>query len=120
MEKIDHAPALNGDAAEMRAAIRKIDIPRSGGLQPGGAILRSPFLGKTKMSIQPRQIFFRARRIDHEKKSLVTDSVSDEVVDDSTTLIEEKCVLSVAEPQLVDVVGQHRVQPPGSRWTTQN
>ena len=97
--------------AEMRTAIRKIDIPRSDGLQSARAILRSPFLGKTKVSLQPREVFFRARRVDDEEKFLVVDSVSDQVINDPASVVEQKSVLPDADIQLVDVIRQHRIQP---------
>ena len=111
VEKIDHARALNGDAAEMRTAVRKIGIPRSGGLQSAGAISRSPFLGKTKMSLQPRDVFIRARRVDDEEKFLVADSVRDQVINDPASVVEQKSILPGADIQLVDVIRQHRIEP---------
>jgi hypothetical protein len=42
---------------------------------------------------------------------LVADPISDQVVDDTAALVEQKSVLALADLQLVDVVCQHCVQP---------
>ena len=63
------------------------------------------------MSIQPREVFIRARRVDDEEKFLGADSVSDQVINDPASVVEQKSVLPGADIQLVDLIRQHRIQP---------
>ena len=63
------------------------------------------------MSIQPCEIFVCARRIHHQQKFRVADSICDQVVNDPAAFVQQERVLPLADLQLVDVVGQHRVQP---------
>ena len=97
-EEFGNARPLNGDSAEMRAAIPEIDI-----LAP--------------MSVQPRKVFFDTRCVNDQQKFSVADAIRDQIVDDSAGIVEQERVLTLADVQFLDAVGQHRVQPCGSAAT---
>jgi len=80
------------DSAEMRAAIPEIDI-----LAP--------------MSAQPRKVFFDTRCVNDQQKFSVADAIHDQIVDDSGGIVEQERVLTLADVQFLDAIGQHRVQP---------
>jgi hypothetical protein len=97
-----------------RLVIDRLPSSRSGGFSGScrtGAIWRSPFLAKTKMSIQPIEIFINARRIYHEQKFLVADPINDQVINNSAGVVQQESVLADPDLQFVDIIGQHRVEP---------
>src|SRR5216684_1031803 len=91
-EKLGDARPLNRDATKMSAAVSETNIICT-------------------MSIQPFEIFVRARCVHDEEKFFVADAIRNQVVDDSAAFLQQKSVLALANLQLVDVVGQHRIQP---------
>ena len=97
-KEFGNARTLNGDSAEMRAAIPEIDI-----LAP--------------MSAQPRKVFFDTRCVNDQQKFSLADAIHDQIVDDSGGIVEQERVLTLADVQFLDAVGQHRVQPCGSSAT---
>ena len=100
---------MNGDSAKIRAAILQIDIfTRSSGLQSAGAIWRSPFLG---VFLQPGEIFIGAGCVNDEQKFLLVDPVSDQIINDSAALVEEKSILAYADFELVNIVCENRIEP---------
>ena len=74
MEKIDYARTLNGHAPKISAPIIQIGLLWT-------------------MSIQPGEIFFRARSIHHEQKLLIGYSICNQIVDDPASVVEQKSVL---------------------------
>ena len=109
---------MNGNSAEIRAAIPQIDLfTTSGGLQSAGAIWRSVLLD---VFLQPGEIFISAGCVHDEQKFLLVDPINDQIIDDSAVFVEEKSVLPLANFQLIDVVSQHRIQPFGRRRTADN
>src|SRR5439155_71142 len=91
-EKLGNARPLNRDTTKMSAAASKTNIICT-------------------MSIQPFEIFVRARCVHDEEKLFVANAIRDQVIDDSAAFVQQKSVLALADLQLVDVVGQHRIQP---------
>src|SRR5438309_11603197 len=91
-EKLGDARPLNRDTTKMSAAVSETNIICT-------------------MSIQPFEIFVRARCVHDEEKFFVADAIRNQVVDDSAAFVQQKSVLALANLQLVDVVGQHRIQP---------
>src|SRR5260370_11998374 len=92
-EKLSDARPLNRDTTKMSAAVSETNIICT-------------------MSIQPFEIFVRARCVHDEEKFFVADAIRNQVVDDSAAFLQQKSVLALANLQLVDVVGHHRIQPP--------
>ena len=70
-----------------------------------------------EMLLQPGEIFLGARGVDHEKEFLIRRAINDQVIDDSTALVQQKSILAGADFELVDVVGQHAIQPTRGRRT---
>jgi len=89
--------------------IGDVSNPRSGDLQSAaGAIWRSPLL---EMILQPCKIFIRASRVHDEQILLLVDAIYNQVINDPAAVIQQKRVLSHADVELVDVVGQHSIEP---------
>ena len=91
-EEFGNARTLDGDATEIRAAIPEMEI-----------------LGT--MSLQPFEIFSGARCVDDEQKFLLADSVGNQIINDSATFVQQKCVLTGANFQLVHIICEHLVEP---------
>src|SRR6202011_5080733 len=91
-KKLADARTLNWNSAKMSAAIAETNIART-------------------MSIQPCELFICARRIHHQQKFRVADSIRDQVFNYPAAFVQQKRVLALADIQLVDVVGQHCVKP---------
>src|SRR5207237_9582286 len=81
-----------------------------GGQSATGAIWRSPRL---EVTLQPGKIFFRARGVYHQQKSVLACPVNDQVVNDSAALVQQESVLTHADIEFVHVIREHRVEPGG-------
>ena len=63
------------------------------------------------MILQPCKIFIRASRVHDEQILLLVDAIYNQVINDPAAVIEQKRVLTHADVELVDVVGQHAIEP---------
>src|SRR5207245_5030849 len=61
--------------------------------------------------------FFDTRYVNDHQKFSDADAIRDQIVDDSAGIVEQERVLTLADVQFLDAVGQHRVQPCGSAAT---
>src|SRR5262249_26751353 len=68
------------------------------------------------MTLQPGKIFLRTRGVHDKEELLVIDAINDQVINYPAALIEKKRVLTHADVELVDVVGQHDVEPIAPGW----
>src|SRR3954447_14866210 len=64
-----------------------------------------------EMSLQPSEIFIRARRIHDEQILVLVDPIYNQVINDPAAVIEQKRVLTRADVELVEIVGQHVIEP---------
>ena len=63
------------------------------------------------MILQPCKIFIRASRVHDEQVLLLVDAIYNQIINDPAAVIEQKRVLTHANVELVDVVGQHAIEP---------
>src|SRR5215217_7743174 len=63
------------------------------------------------MTLQPCKIFVRASCIYHQQVVVFVETIYNQVVDDPTSIVEQKSVMTHANIELVDVVGQHAIEP---------
>src|SRR6516165_5012125 len=63
------------------------------------------------MILQPRKIFIRASRVYDEQVLLLFDAIYNQVINDPAAVIEQKRVLARVDVELLDVVGEHTVEP---------
>ena len=63
------------------------------------------------MILQPCKIFIRAGRVHDEQILLLVDAIYNQVINDPAAVIEQKRVLAHADVELVDIVGQHAIEP---------
>ena len=61
--------------------------------------------------MQPCKIFIRASRVHDEQILLLLDAIYNQVINDPAAVIEQKRVLTHADVELVDVVGEHAIEP---------
>src|SRR5439155_2921817 len=101
VKKLDDPRALNGDSARIRAAIHHLNCIC------GWHSCRY----SRKMTLQPREIFVRARRVYDQQKFLLANPINDEVINDSPALVQQKVVLTRADIELADVICEHGVEP---------
>src|SRR5215469_13398085 len=64
-----------------------------------------------EMFSQPGKIFVCACRVHDEQVLLLVDPINNEVINDPATIVEQKCVLTHANVEPVDIVGQHAIEP---------
>ena len=65
------------------------------------------------MIFQPGKIIVRPRGIYHEQKLLLPDPIRNQIINNAASLVEQKCVLTHADIEFVDVIREHRVEPGG-------
>jgi hypothetical protein len=65
------------------------------------------------MILQPCKIFICARRVHDEQVLLLVDAIYNQVVNDPAAVIEQKCVLTYPNVELLDIIGQHAIEPGG-------
>ena len=64
-----------------------------------------------EMILQPCKIVIRASRVDHKQKGLAGDSINNQVINDSAVFIQQERVLPCARCEVLDVVGEHPIEP---------
>ena len=64
-----------------------------------------------EMVLQPCKIFIRTSRVDDEEVLLLVNAIYNQVINDPAAVIKQKRVLTHANVELVDVVGQHPIEP---------
>ena len=64
-----------------------------------------------KMALQPCEILLRSRRVYDQQKFLLANSINNQVINDATTLVQQKRVLPGSNIELADVICQHGVKP---------
>src|SRR5205085_4447772 len=92
MQQFHHARSLDREPAVIRAPVLQLAIV-------------------AQMLPQPGEVFIDARRIHDQQKFVRRRPVNNQVVDNSAAVVQEKRVLPRADFELVDVVGEHLVQP---------
>ena len=85
---------MNGDSAKIRAAIGEENCIYS-----------------RKMALQPCEILLRSRRVYDQQKFLLANSINNQVINDATTLVQQKRVLPGSNIELADVICQCGVKP---------
>jgi hypothetical protein len=81
---------------------------------------RASSSGLLETILQPCKIFIRAGRVYDEQILLLVDAIHNQVVNDPAAFVEQKRVLTDADVELVDVIGQHPVEPIASNGAVHN